>query len=348
MATATLALHGELGVEEKENAVGVAVTKQRRRVGWRSAEAGGRSVPAAPAKQRRLRASWRTSEYGYGYLFCAPYLVAFVLLELVPLFYGLYVALHNETLLGGTSAGPFTFSNFAQIFKNDTLPAQQFWQGVEHTALFVLISVPFAWAFAALLAYTLYHSFLRDLLRTVFFLPVVFSVSALGTLWLFLLATDGGLNTLLHVQIPWLTEQPFAWLALDSQKLWARVGFDTVIMYAGLTQVPTATFEASLIDGAGYWKRFRYVALPQLRTISIIVIVLETIESFNLFAQPMIMTGGGPGSSTTTATMVIYNETFNGFDAGTGAAMGIVFGVILAVVAILQFRATRARRTDGR
>jgi multiple sugar transport system permease protein len=296
----------------------------------------------------RRRRGWRASEYRYGYLFAAPYLLAFALLELVPLAYGLYIAFHNETLIGGTQAGPFTFANFEQIFKDNTLPAQQFWQGIEHTAFFVLISVPFAWALSAILAYTLYHSFLRDLFRTVFFLPVVFSVSALGTLWLFLLATNGGLNTVLHVQIPWLTEQPFAWIALDSQKLWARVGFDTVIMYAGLTQVSAATFEAGLIDGAGYWKRFRYVALPQLRTISIIVIVLETIESFNLFAQPMIMTGGGPGSSTTTATMVIYNETFNGFDAGTGAAMGIVFGVILAAIAILQFRAARAKKSDVR
>ncbi len=113
-----------------------------------------------------------------------------------------------------------------------------------------------------------------------------------------------------------------------------------IILYAGLIQIPQATVEAAAIDGAGPFRTFFFITLPQLRNVLAFVIIISTIASFNLFAQPFIMTGGGPASSTTSLTMFIYNQGFNSLNIGSATAMAFLMGIILAIIAFIQYRFT--------
>lgn len=272
------------------------------------------------------------------YAFLAPYLVCFVLFAVIPIGFGFYVSLHHwSAVLGNT--GFAGLSQYVHLFQANTLGAREFWAAMRHTVLFLLISVPLLWAVPTGLAYLVLLGPAKPFFRSVFFFPTVFSSTAVASLWLFLLATSGGpVNQLLHAHVPWLVAQPWAWVSIDVATVWWSMGFNLVIMYAGMTQIPASLFEAAEIDGAGRLRSFFSIALPSVRSVSLVVLVMATIASFNLFAQSYLMTGGGPGSSTQTLTMVIYDRGFSVLRMGSATAMAFVMGALLAVVAFVEYR----------
>jgi len=292
---------------------------------------------ASKRRFMRPREGWR--HHLACYVFVAPYLVAFVVFVGLPVLYGLYVSLHNWNAVGGNQ-GFVGAHNYTTLFDAQNVFAQYFWTGIVNTVLFAAISVPVIWALATMLAYAVYtyHGTLKSFFRSLYFLPTVFSAAAIGALWQFLLATDGGsINNFFGVHVQWLTSQPWAWISLDLASVWWTVGFFMLIMYAGINEVPRAVFEASALDGAGWWRTFVSIVLPQIQHVSLVVIVIATIQAFNLFAQPLIMTNGGPGTSTRTISMVIYDQIFNSMDAGGGAAMAYLFGILLAALVFVQY-----------
>jgi multiple sugar transport system permease protein len=265
----------------------------------------------------------------------------FILFTLVPVGFGIYVSLHkwNTTLGNQGFAG---LSNYATLVEGKGYYGGEFYQAMWNTILFVIISVPLLWAIPTALAYAVFRSPAKTLWRILFFYPSVFSVTAFGSAWGLLLATNGGaVNAILHTDIHWLTGLPMAWISIDLATIWATMGFAFIIMYAAVTQVPRIVLEAAEIDGARPLARFRYVILPLLRRASIVVVVIETIASFNLFAQDQIMTGGGPGYDTTTISMNIYNQAFSSFDIGGATAAAFLLAMILAVIAFVQLRVSR-------
>jgi multiple sugar transport system permease protein len=272
------------------------------------------------------------------YAFLLPYLLAFVIFTVIPVVFGVYVSLHKWSEVSGDE-GFVGLGNYTALLSGTGYYGSEFYQTMGNTLIFVVISVPFLWAIPTVLAYLVFQAPAKPLWRILFFYPAVFSASAFGTIWSYLLATNGGsVNTLFHVNIQWLTSLPYAWIAIDLATVWATMGFNFIIMYAGVTQVPRATIEAAQMDGAGSWARFRRIVLPQLRPVSIVVIVIATIASFNLFVQDLIMTGGGPGTSTETISMSIYQEAFTSFNAGTATAMAFLLAVVLAAIALVQYR----------
>jgi multiple sugar transport system permease protein len=295
-------------------------------------------APAGPAARRRDRGGHGLRRDLGAYAFLFPYLLVFVLFTVIPVVFGLYVSLHKWSEVSGDQ-GFVGLSNYTTLLSGSGYYGSEFYSSMANTLVFVVISVPFLWAIPTGLAYLVSQAPVKSLWRVLFFYPAVFSASAFGTIWSYLLATNGGsVNSLFHVNIQWLTAMPDAWVSIDLATIWATMGFNFIIMYAGITQVPKATIEAAEIDGAGSWMRLRRVVLPQLRSVSVVVVVIATIASFNLFVQDQLMTGGGPGTSTTTITMTIYQEAFNSFNAGTATAMAFLLAVVLAVIALFQYR----------
>ena len=294
----------------------------------------------AVGKKRRKR---RLVDDLKAYAFLAPYLSVFILFTLVPVGFGIYVSLHKwSTTLG--NQGFAGLSNYSTLIEGKGYYGSQFYQAMWNTVLFVIISVPLLWAIPTGLAYAVFRSPGKALWRILFFYPSVFSVTAFGSAWSLLLATNGGsVNSILHTDIHWLTGVPMAWLSIDLATIWATMGFSFIIMYAAVTQVPRIILEAAEIDGARPLARFRYVILPLLRRASIVVIIIETIASFNLFAQDQIMTGGGPGYDTTTISMNIYNQAFSSFNIGGATAAAFLLAIVLAVIAFIQLRVSRRR-----
>lgn len=284
----------------------------------------------------RLRRNLRRDLGAYAFLF--PYLLAFVLFTVIPVVFGLYVSLHKWSEVSGDQ-GFVGLHNYTTLLSGKGYYGSEFYSSMANTLIFVVISVPFLWAIPTGLAYLVAQAPAKPLWRILFFYPAVFSASAFGTIWSYLLATNGGsANSLFHLNVQWLTSMPNAWVSIDLATIWATMGFNFIIMYAGITQIPKATIEAAQIDGAGSWTRLRRVVLPQLRPVSVVVVVIATIASFNLFVQDLVMTDGGPGTSTATITMTIYQEAFNSFNAGTATAMAFLLAVVLAVIALAQYR----------
>lgn len=277
------------------------------------------------------------------YAFLLPYLLAFAMFTVIPVVFGVYVSLHKWSEVSGNQ-GFVGLGNYTSLLSGKGYYGSEFYTTMSNTLLFVVISVPFLWAIPTTLAYLVYQAPAKPLWRILFFYPSVFSATAFGTIWSYLLATNGGsVNSLFHLNIQWLTSMPYAWIAIDMATIWATMGFNFIIMYAGVTQVPHSTIEAAQMDGAGLWTRLRQIVLPQLRPVSVVVIVLSTIASFNLFAQDLIMTNGGPGTSTETISMSIYQEAFNSFNAGTATAMAFLLAIVLAAITLVQYRFSARR-----
>jgi len=297
-------------------------------------------TPALAANTRRTTSPWKRKAFREieALAFVLPYLVAFVLFLGIPIVYGIYISLnHWNPIIGST--GFAGLQQYLDLFNFSILSSQQFWQSMLNTVIFVIISVPFLVGIPLIVAYAIYRAPFKNVFRAFYFFPTVLSATAVSAIWVFLLATQGGaINDTFGLQVPWLVDQPYAWISIDVTTVWWSLGFNLIIMYAGITQLPQATLDAAAIDGAGTFRTFLFVVIPQLRNVLAFVFVIATIASFNLFAQSFLMTGGGPGFSTQSASLYIYNQGFNALHMGSASAMAFTMGIILAMIAFFQYR----------
>jgi multiple sugar transport system permease protein len=226
-----------------------------------------------------------------------------------------------------------------------------FWAALRNTFLFALVVVPVQGALGLALA-LLVNRPVRGatLFRTLFFLPVVASMVVVSILWRFLYAPDGLINAMLSTAtfgawdaVAWLGDPHTALPAIMLMSVWQGVGFHMVVWLAGLQTIPAHLYEAATIDGAARWQRFRHVTLPGLRPTLVFVVVTITIAALGLFVQIDVMTGGGPVDATTT---VVYHAVRKGFreqEIGYGAAISLVFFVLVLLVSLGQRLLTRER-----
>lgn len=280
----------------------------------------------------------------HGWAFISPYLCFFALVVIAPIVFGIYVSLHHWNGVIGKQ-GFVGLSQYTSLFQDRTLDAKGYWAAMEHTALFVGISVPFLWGIPTVLSVLIFLCPAKQFFRAVFFVPSVLSASAISSVWLYLLATTGGpVNSLLNAAIPWLVLQPEAWISIDVVTIWWTIGIGLIIMYAGLSQIPSSILEAAVIDGARVTRVFRSIVLPQLRGPSAVVVFMATVASFNLLAQPFLMTHGGPGTSTFTVSYWIYQVGYTFFHMGQATAMAFLFGLIIAAIGFTEYWLIAGRR----
>jgi multiple sugar transport system permease protein len=218
--------------------------------------------------------------------------------------------------------------------------------------LFVIISVPVLIGVGLGLAVLLNVRFGgRNFFRAVFFTPWTLGVAVVGVLWWWIFNGQAGLANRpfewLHLTPPgWLTTNPSAWLSILTATVWWTVGFNVIVLLAGIQAIPRDFYEAASVDGANAWQQFRHITIPTLRPILLLVITLQVIASFNLVGQPQIMTGGGPNVTETTPVLLyIYNTGFAGrYDLGPAAAMALIVAIIMLVVSIINFRVFQTER----
>lgn len=297
-----------------------------------------RSIPRA--RRRPLLVAVR--DYGGSLLFLAPYLLFFIAFLLAPLIYAFILSLHNWNILAGDQ-GFVGLRHYGYIlFRPDSILFTEFWSGMAHTALFAIITVPLLVGIALALALLLATSPFRTLFRMIFFIPSILSVTIACTIWLWIFGSGGLLNKYLGQSIPWLTTQPWAWMTIIITTLWWTVGINMVILLAGVLDVPREYHEAAMIDGATAWQRVVHITLPSMRPILGFVVITQMLASFGLFAQPQLLTGGGPGEETTSITLYIYNEAFSKNNLATASAMSFALGLVLVLIALVQLRFFRA------
>jgi multiple sugar transport system permease protein len=272
-----------------------------------------------------------------GWLLAAPYAVFLLAFAAYPVCFALALVFMRWDLVTEPS---FAGLDNVRLLATDT----RFWRAVANTLVFLAIHLPLQIATALALALALNRPLaFRAFWRAAFFLPVVISGAVVAILWNALYATDVGLiNSLLAKAgvspVPWLTDPSLAMPAIAVMVTWKNVGFYVVIYLAGLQYVPRSCQEAIELDGATAWQRFRHLTLPMLLPQTILVVTLSTINGFQLFIEPYVMTGGGPLRRTFSVVLYMYTNAFSYQKMGYAATIGVALALIIGAVVAIQRR----------
>jgi multiple sugar transport system permease protein len=280
--------------------------------------------------------------------FLTPALVLIGLFFFLPVGASLLLSVTDFDIyaLGNSSLARFVGSrNYSNLVHNPT-----FWTAIKNTFYFALVGGPLtvAVSLGAALLVNARAIRLRGLFRTIYFTPFVTTLVAIAVVWRYLYHPRYGLlNYLLgHIgigPIDWLGDPHWAMPAIIVMAIWKNFGYNMLIFIAGLQSIPEELYEAARIDGAGPLRRFRHVTIPQLAPTFLFVGVVTMIGYFQLFAEPYVMTGGGPLRATTSLVLFMYEEGFRWWRMGVAAAIAFVlFGIIL-LWTLLQMRLQRER-----
>ncbi len=272
-----------------------------------------------------------------GWLLTSPYIIFFCLFTAFPIIFSFTLIFHRWNIVG-----PMHFIGLAnfQLLFHDPL----FWKSILNTLWFLSIHIPLQIGIALILAAILNEK-IRGLMffRASFFLPVVISGVVITILWKQLYSTETGyINLLLSAlglsKIPWLTSTTFAMPSIAIMATWKNVGLYTVLLLAALQSVPRQLYEAATLDGANKIQQFFHITVPVINPVLVMVIILSTINGFNLFIEPYIMTGGSPLNSTLSVVLYIYKQAFSFYKMGYAATMGFTLALIIFTVALIQRR----------
>ncbi len=266
-----------------------------------------------------------------------PYAVFLTAFALYPILFAIgLVFVHWDLVTSPTFAG----TENVRLLATDA----RFWRAVANTIVFLSIHVPLQIVTALALAVALNRRLtLLAFWRAAFFLPVVISGAVVAILWSNLYATDVGLiNRLLShlgvAPVSWLTDPRTAMPAIAVMVTWKNVGFYLIIYLAGLQNIPRSCVEAIELDGASAWQRFRWLTLPSLKPQTILVVTLSTINGFQLFIEPYVMTGGGPLRRTYSVVLYLYTNAFSYQKMGYAATIGVALALIIGGVVAIQRR----------
>ncbi len=314
--------------------------------------ASGRLAPAvaepAGAVRRLVRSRRGGSAIGPGrwrrrltpYLFLTPNLLVFTTFLFIPIGAAIFISFQKRGILDdGEWVGLKNYVDMAQ----DPL----FWQSLGHTIAFTVGTVPTSMALGLLLAVMLNRRLPgRTVLRSIYFIPVVIAGVIVALIWSWIFDTtngvlDGFLGKLHLAPVPWTSSQTFAMPSLVIATVWVRLGFCMVVYLAGLQSIPATLHEAAIVDGAGGWSRFWHVTWPLLGPTTFLLLIINVIFSFQVFDLIYVMTGGGPGFSTTVFVEYIYRAAFMQFQMGYASALGVVLFMLCLAFTAIQWRLGR-------
>jgi multiple sugar transport system permease protein len=305
------------------------------------AHAGDVPTPPAPRPAERRLRTWARKKLPL-FAFTAPAWVLVVLVLAIPIVTAVSLSLKNETLDLFGSPQYVGFQNY----RNDVLNST-FVHSVVVTVIIIAIGLAIQLPLGLWLAGIL-HRELRGtrFFRSVLLMPMLLTPVAVGLMWRFMFNSDLGIiDWFIHTvglgRVDWLGSVNGGFASVLIVNSWQNVPFVMLFMLAGLQSLPKEPFEAAEVDGAGVWQSFRYITLPLLRSVLLIVTMILIVEGFKLFDIVYVITAGGPGTATQNVSLLDYRVGFTDLDTSQGAAIGVVMALMLTPVYILWARATR-------
>ena len=272
-----------------------------------------------------------------------PILLYFLVFSLVPIVGALYISLHKWPLLGGERK----FVGLQHY--NSIIHEDRFWNALENTAIFTVAYVILVLVIGLALALLLLSmsARVRFIMRPIYFAPQVTSVVAVAIMstWMFQ-PQIGIINAVLKQlgyggRLMWLSSPDLVLPTIIGTAVWRSVGYSMVIFTAGLMNIPPDLYEASLVDGASRWTAFWRITLPLLKPTTLFVFVTSTISGFQVFVEPWLMSGGGPGTASRVVMLEIYDRGFRFFNMGNASAMAVYLFIVIAAVSFIQMRYMR-------
>ena len=276
------------------------------------------------------------------YAFIAPFFVGFLVFQLLPIAFSIFLSFAEWDGMGAIEF--LGLNNFSSMFQD-----AKFWNALKVSFLITVLCTIIGTAGATALAVLLekVEDRLASILRVFFFLPSVTSVVVIGYVWKQLYSVDYGFfnSLLIRLGMPpqqWLLDPKLALPALIIMLIWAGLGWDALIITAGLRSIPDELYDAGKVDGTTGWTEFWHITLPLLQPTLLFVLVTGVIFLWGIFAQPTVLTGGGPLRRTQTVAMYLYDVGFRYHRFGYASAIAVVLSLIMFLSSYLNFRFVRS------
>ena len=283
-----------------------------------------------------------TSERGLAYLLIAPTLAVLLALSIYPLVYSIKISLQNEM-------AQWSLQNFARLATDHFFLA-----ALAHTFVYAAVALTIEFLLGLGLALLLNGRMRgRSLFRSLLLVPMMLPAVVVGVVWRLMLNPNfGAINGTLKSfgmktdALTWTASPKLAMASVIMADVWQWTPFMFLILLAGLQAIPQEPYEAALIDGSSAWQTFRYVTMPLLRPAILIALLLRTMDLLRVFDQIFILTEGGPGFATETASLYIYRTAFRFSNFGYAAAMSFVLLAITNVISLGYIRLLQTREAN--
>lgn len=283
-------------------------------------------------------------------MFIAPTVVLFFIFVFIPVIASLFLSFTKYNVLNPPQW--VGLDNYRQIFFHDP----RFWKALGNTAIYVLGVVPIGICISLLLAVAINQKIkFKNFYKAIFFMPVVTSVIALSVIWRWLFAGEkyGLINYWLiklgFSPIDWLMSTTWTLPAIMMMSIWVGLGYNMILILAGLQTIPDTFYEAAEIDGASAWHKFMHITLPLLRPTLLFAVIMSAINSFQVFEQVYIMTSGtgeGVGGVLDCALSLVaylYEKGFGRFEMGYASAIAYCLFGIIFMITLINLKVNRER-----
>jgi multiple sugar transport system permease protein len=300
--------------------------------------------PAAPARSPKRGRRSRRGEAPLAWLLISPAIVGFGVFYAYPTIRGIYLSFTDfHVLTPPTWVG---LANFRELLSDDV-----FWHSLWVTAYFVLLSVVFGILISLATAVIMHRLTSSRVIRGLILLPFLISGVVAAMTWSWMMDPELGIiNELLTKVIGhpllFFGDSSLAVPSLAAISVWKSMGYNAVLIFAGLQTIPATIYEAGRVDGASEFQMFRSLTVPLLRNILVMVVILTVIGSFQVFDIVQVTTKGGPANASLVLQMYIYNKAFTQFDFGYAATMSLALFAMLIGITFAQLRMTRANESD--
>jgi ABC-type sugar transport system permease subunit len=302
-------------------------------------------LPGASARKATAPAGAERREARLAWWLAAPALATILLVALFPLLWTLWESVHLHDLRMPWLGRPFIgAANYLEAVRD-----ARFREALAHTLLFTAATVTIELGLGCVLALAMNRAFRgRALVRAAVLVPWAIPTVVSALLWRFIFEGRAGIANALLVDLRlvrdppvWFIHTGLAWVPVVLADVWKTTPFVALLLLAGLQNIDASLYEAARIDGASAWRQFRHVTLPLLKPAILVALIFRTLDAFRVFDLIYVMTGGGPGFSTTVLVQYIYQMAFTEGEMGYASAIGVVLYLMLLVFTVFQWRFTR-------
>lgn len=285
--------------------------------------------------------NYRTRRTLTAWIFMLPFLALFTVFTIYPVVQGVWVSLNNWTLMGRQKF--VGLDNYVKMFKD-----HKFIEALQHTCIFVVMCAPLVSVMSLILAlFANRPTKFKKFLRVSYYMPTILSVSVASYIAKYAFSPYNGLiNGILRSlglittenEPLWMQDYPLVWFTVVLMTCWWTLGFPMLLYLSALQDINPELMEAAEVDGANARQKLFRITLPLLKPTIFLVVLLQIIASFKVFAQIQLITGGGPASKTRPLIQYIYEQAFDRNKMGYAAAMSYALCAILCVVTIIQLK----------
>jgi len=277
------------------------------------------------------------------YFFIAPALLAIIIFFFIPVIAAFFISFTDFDIyaLGNFNTVRFVgLKNYLRLFEDPL-----FWLSLKNTSYYVLLATPLSIAVSLGAALLLNSKLLKykSIFRLSYFMPYVTTLVAVAIVWRFIYHPKFGIfNYFLGLvginPIDWLGDPNWAMPAIVIMSVWKSFGYSMIIFIAGLQNIPEDLYEAASLEGANEWQKFKSITLPLLAPTTLFISIITIVGYFQLFAEPYIMTQGGPLNSTLSIVQYMYQEGFRWWNMGYSASIAFVLFFIILIITMIQFK----------